>query len=119
LIPYRNALGSHQDPRKTSELEMQSLAMGAAVPVKIRRAGGADSQGEGEGIHGGYLVFDLRPKLERRSGLWRFSSMPSGGGRKELHSGETGAQCGRGVVRVGLGDDGEGPTKVGRYWKGA
>jgi hypothetical protein len=42
LIPYRNALGSHQDPRKTSELAMQSLAMGAAVPAKIRRAGGAE-----------------------------------------------------------------------------
>jgi hypothetical protein len=45
--------------------------------------------------------------------------MPSGGGRKELHSGETGAQRGQGVVRVGLGEDDEGPTKVGRYWKGA
>jgi hypothetical protein len=31
-----------------------------AVPAKIRRAGGADGQGEGGEVHGAHLGFDLR-----------------------------------------------------------
>jgi hypothetical protein len=112
-------LDGRKAPRKIKTLAMRPLALGRRrlrpIPGESAVLPSREECREVCGLTLGRFV----PRVGRRGNRRRCTSMPSGGGRGGLGSGERGARPGQGASLLGPGDDGETPRGFTRHWRGA